>query len=295
MSFLAAAAAGASILGAGASVYSAAKGMPKQEVQSGFLGGDSASGNVLGNGAQEAVPTIEKLGLGTRVKSRVNQFLGSDAGRLGTDVGMQFLGDARQARNKKKHFEYLEGKGLNPWEAASLGGGAAGSVSPSSHASAPSSVSAGHPSLKMAAIAGRKEWIETEVIAAQFEKIQAESLLIKMNTEWLVPFKFAGMGMENMKAALATFNSPVDISRVLKAAGDATPAERAAGQELLETFLMISGSSGGAIGWTEWLRFLERSAGSRGVPESLKRDKKFISDMWNPGGLPNAIRNRRKN
>lgn len=269
MAFLAAAASIASILGAGASVVGAAKGGASPAVtpgSGGFLGGREMSSSILGNGSistgggakvlgqpseafPEQFPLEKRPGRFRRGLDRTNEFLGSDVGRLGQNVGGQFLGDYRQARNKKKHFEYLEGKLGNPYEAASVGGGQAGSAPSTSIGQGPVSVSRGHPSQK-------KVSQEIENLKVQRRKIDAEARVAEQMAEFYVPFKWATIGPENMKAMLASFNSGLPYDVILRGAGSNTHEETRQAEALLARFLEITGQSGGAIGWLELLRHL---------------------------------------
>lgn len=54
---------------------------------------------------------------------KTNEFLGTDTGRIGSDIGGQFLGDFRTRRNTRNQYDFLEGKGLTPFEIAGSGGG----------------------------------------------------------------------------------------------------------------------------------------------------------------------------
>lgn len=182
----------------------------------GFLGGVNASSNVLGNSAvKEAVPEMEPLeerkSLGGRIKGglrKANTALGSDAGRLATDVGQQFLGDARQARNKRKHFEYLEGKLGNPYEAAAVGGGQAGSVSPSSMASSPSSVSAGHPSQKAEARAQ-----QVHPFSIEEARVKIDTMKFDLKNKW--PMRLSQMSADNGVFGLLAYESGMDFEKIL--------------------------------------------------------------------------------
>lgn len=69
---------------------------------------------------------LEPLGLKQSLGSRANEFLGSNVGKLATDVGGSFLGDFRARRNQRNQFSDLQGKGLTPWEIAGGGGSGAG-------------------------------------------------------------------------------------------------------------------------------------------------------------------------
>lgn len=195
----------------------------------------------------------EKVPLGGRIKSglkKANNVLGSDAGRLAQNVGGQFLGDARQLRNTKKHQEYLKSEGLNPWEAATGARGAAPTPTTSIGA-APSAVSGGHPSQK-------KVGQEITNLKAQRAKIDAEARVAELTAEWYVPFKWATLGPENMKAMLASFNSGLPYDVILRGAGSMTAEQSVLAEALLARFLEITKGSGGALGWIE----LGRNLGS---------------------------------
>lgn len=89
-----------------------------------IAGAANKLGGSMGGGG-EAVPDMEPL---TEPKSgnimgKINKGIGSNVGKLTTDVAGGFLSDYRQRRNTKKRFEDLTGKGLNPYEAAGAGGG----------------------------------------------------------------------------------------------------------------------------------------------------------------------------
>lgn len=286
----AAAAVASAVAGAFASKGSGAKGADPSTTAGGggFLSGMEQSANVLGNGAPKVesetlgdplpgntgAPTgpitlgssreVEdvKKPLGARLKSagrKTNEWLGSDIGLLGQNVGGQFLSDFRQQRNTKKHQDFLKGEGLNPFEAATGARGVA-QVPSTSVGQGPTSVSRAHPSQ-------RKSAHEIDKIMSETERIELDMVRMRIENENYFPLKLAGMGPENMKAALAVFNSGLSPEMILKAAGDQTAEQRAAGERLLARFLEITGDSGGAIGWIELIRHIiinTASFGKRG-------------------------------
>lgn len=244
---------------------------------------------------------------------KANEFLGSNVGKAINDIGGGFLDDARGLRNTKKNFEFLEGKGLTSAEIAggSTGGpvGAQGNTLGSGPATQVQSqqqfaavqaqkdrdnrkevahISASAAG-RQAGVAEVRDKRDSELAPLTRRKVSADTDLTKQRLRmeeflfdnfWQI--KFATMGPENAKVALAMFNSGLDLQRILTAAGDITEQERADVEKLYNILLKITGASGGAIGW---LQLLQAVATGEGTLDTQRSG--FLERL--PEGRPTGI------
>lgn len=173
-----------------------------------------------------------------------NNFLGSNVGDYGAKIGGAFLSDFRQRRNTKKHMEYMESKGLSPWEAAGSGAGGPASAYGSTLGTGPANAARNQQTfiaserekdrqneLKKAQITSGPAYEQAyqtgsmnQIKARQLE-IEIQHRQFELKNKW--PMIFAHMSEGNMIAAMASKLHGVDSKEVLESNGIAATPEKA--------------------------------------------------------------------
>lgn len=249
---------------------------------------------------------------------KVNQFLGTETGRIGTDIAGGFISDFRSQRNTRKNFKRLKDEGLTSVEIAG-GGGASGAVSSQGNTlgSGPARQAASQQEfqrsqaqlerenkLKVAEIgaraAGRQAGVSEarsgreamiapslrDKVQMELRKLRVEIERKKLDIQNLWPMKLASMGKENVMMSLAMFNSGLNLERILRAQGDLTPSEKKATEQLFNVMLKIQGGSGAAIGMIELFKQFGLGKGTLGrdVFQTLgtNRGSQKRTDVWIP-------------
>lgn len=230
-------------------------------------------------------------------ESKVNQWLGSNVGKIATQIGGGKWADAQSRKARKDRFSDLRGEGLTAQEIAG-GGGAGGAVTSQGNilGSGPATqvksqqqftreenmkdranrekiAMIGAQAPRMQATTGRMSYglqaqkapKERALIDQNLRKIKIQIRRAKIDIENLWPMKFATMGKENVMVALAMFNSGLDLKRILQARGDITPKERKQLQDLVNVMIKIQGGSGQAIGF---MQLWDQMTGGKGTLES---------------------------
>lgn len=245
---------------------------------------------------------------------RVNQGLGSNIGKIGTDIAGGFISDYRGRRNRRNRFKDLKSEGLTAQEIAG-GGGAGGSVTGQGNTlgSGPATqvsqqlefqkdqarleranklkiakVSAGpahrgvdvqEERLILEQLVNRKQLAQFD---ANLQQINATVRRQKFDLENFWPTKFAAMGPDNGMFALAAFHSGIDLERVLRAQGEMSPAEARQVQELYNDFLKIKSSVGretlGIVELWNQLVFGKESLTAPDITQSLGRQRRNMRE-----------------
>ncbi len=250
---------------------------------------------------------------------RTNQFLGSNIGKAISDIGGGFLSDFRAQRNTEKRHSYLKSKGLNSYEI--LGSSAGGPISsqggtlgsgPATQINQQQSfvadqaqkdrdnktniakITATAPRIRAGVDQQRSEReakiapLQRTKLQEEIAKIEQEVRRMEFDLDNIWPMKFATMGPENAKLALAMFNSGLDLERILTAAGDITDTERQQVEELYNILLKITGASGGAVGWMELVMQILRGQGTlnseKGGPLNKLSPNKVEGKGYTSGG-----------
>lgn len=200
--------------------------------------GGAPPGNVLGSGstprtvesrAESEDPEEKELG----PLEKVNKFLGTEVGRLGSGLAVGAYTDYRRRRATEKQFKFLEKKGLTPWE---IGGGSSGglaSASPSTLGTSPSATSGSDRKLKERGVkvTEKKQRVSELLAMEQFtlltkniEKVGIELKIqeLEYNNYWQI--LGAKMGPDNLKMALALQMNGLDLEQILLQM-DMTPAQ----------------------------------------------------------------------
>lgn len=244
MAWFAAAAAAAATLGS-AAIKASAKNSGTEKETPGFHGsGWTNEQEGYTPGVQTSFP-------------RTNEFLGSNIGKISTDVAGSFLGDYRQRRNSRNRLSDLKDQGLTPWEIAGGGGGgsnvpAQGNTLGSGPATQIASTQAFTASenaknralekykvdqqvkapARQAGVSEGKLAIERIMSVAQFTVIEktAEKIgweikqkELEYNSFWQI--LAAHMGPENLKMAAALFIHGINLEKMLKVLEPATDEE----------------------------------------------------------------------
>lgn len=264
-------------------------------------------GDTMGSTKAPPDPTIQ----GSFPKA--NEFLGSNIGKLGTDAAGGFLSDYRAQRNTRKNHNFLKSKGLNSWEIAS--GGSGGPISsqgntlgsgPATQINQQQSFAAQQaqldrdnrkevahitsaPGTTQAATGERRDLrdaqkapLEREQIASQIKKINADSQMMEFRYENFWEIRFSEMGPENMKIALAMFNSGLSLERVLSAAGDITEKEKRQVEDAFNVMMKTQGGPGAVVGWLQLMKAFMLGKGT------LNNERNFMQGTWDEGYGPGA-------
>lgn len=224
----------------------------------------------------------------------VNQFLGTETGRIGTDIAGGFISDYRSQRNSRKNFSRLKKEGLTSVEIAG-GGGASGAVSSQGNTlgSGPARQAASQQQFqreqsmldrqnrkevaeigaraagRQAGVAEGRFGLEERMapklraqIDANLQRIKQQVKRAKFDLENIWEMKMAGMSMENGMFALAMASENVDIASALR--GKATPQAIRKMENAIELMKKLQGRSGGLLGMSQFLEQVVRREGALG-------------------------------
>lgn len=227
----------------------------------------------------EATPTLEPLqkplGRFRRGLNATNNFLGSNIGIESAKVAGGFLNDYRARRNTRNNRKDLKSQGLNPYEIA--GSGAGGPISSQGNTLGSGSITQIGQQHKFQSGQAQKERdikkgtlkvaqgrlaIEDVLSTQQFRQMQANIDKIHLELRdidtaykerWAI--RVSHMSRENVIASVAMFNAGIPAEMILKVTGLETPAQKAAGQQLMRTMLKISAkTTSGMIAIAELIR-----------------------------------------
>lgn len=210
------------------------------------------------------------------VLGKTNDFLGTDIGRFGTGVAGTEIGNALGRRSKRKDFEYLESKGLNPFEIHAGGGGGTGSTAGSGNVlgNAPQVQAQNQQAFEMQKF--------NKTLALEKYKADADVALKKSQTskidfelEHFWPIKYAGMSAENGMMSIAAFLNGVDLEQVLKGQyKDATKFQQQAVANLYDDFVKVRSVVGReSMGIMETMKQILNWRGNAG-----DRDQNILGD-----------------
>lgn len=219
-------------------------------------------------------------------REKVNQGMGSNIGKAATQIAGQFVNDAMTRRATKKQWKHLESKGLTAWEIGS-GGSGGGTVrsqgntlgsGPATQIKSQQEFTANQAALerqnRLDVVEAQKEVprraegragdLHRGAMIKQTEQIgllerQIAKLDFEVNNAWAL--KFAGMGVDNMKAAVISKMNGLDVEKILKGTGANTPQQRAKQKAFLLDVAEYTGRSEGFIGIGRMLQ--EYNRGSR--------------------------------
>lgn len=224
---------------------------------------------------------------------RANEFLGSNIGRAAAGVGESYFDDYRGRRNTRLNHEFLQSKGLNSFEIA--GGGSGGPIGatgstlgsgPATQVQSQQNFVAGQAQLdrenrekvarigaaapgRQAGVAEERQGLASEIaplqrakITKEIERISLEMERTKFELQNYWPILFAKMGPDNVKVALAMFNSGLSMEEVLMGQGDIGPKKKREVEELYNILLKITGGSGGAVGWMQLMKQMMKGEGT---------------------------------
>lgn len=215
----------------------------KDKVKEGFEG--AVAGGILGGVPGAAAGAAAGATQEISKKKKAANFLGRQA----ADVGGGLITDWRGQRNTKKNFEFLESKGLTPWE---IGGSAGGVAKPGTNTLGSGPATQIRSQQNFVAGENAKDRRSREIIAARTAGIGQQGATLnrdkfgeekRMNVEkrkqinasiaqmkqattmskfqqkvfWAS--KFAGMSAENGMMALAAFAEGIDLENVLTMMG----------------------------------------------------------------------------
>lgn len=155
---------------------------------------------------------------------KVNKFLGTEVGRLASGLASGAWNDRRRRRATEKQFEFLQDKGLSPYEIAGGSSGGIASPTPSTLGTSPSATSGSDRALKardttvkekaqkVSQVLSLQQW---RIMEKQAEKIGIEIQVQKLeyNNYWEI--LGAKMGPENLKMALALHMNGLDLEQIL--------------------------------------------------------------------------------
>lgn len=231
-----------------------------------------------------------------------NQFLGSHAGKLASNIGMGAIGNIMGRRQTEWNFDRLKREGLTPWEIAGGGGtggvqsAQGGNVLGSNPAAAQTSqlkfqqmenqkdresreriaeIGARAPGEQVQVARDRLAMdikmneVQRRAVAANIRHVQAQTEMVHKEIEAFWPKIYAQMGPENGMFALASFINGVSLENVLKGMG--SDAERVEAQKLYDDFLKIRSNIGReSLGLKEVLKqFFGAEASVRQNPNKL--------------------------
>lgn len=187
------------------------------------------------------------------VLQTANKFLGSNVGKLSTDVAGGFLNDYRQRRNTRNNFRDLESQGLTPQEIAGGGGGGKQASTGNTLGSGPATqvlsqqqFTAGE-NQKQRAHEIEKTKLQTRAPMGQLalsEKLNPLQMQIMEQNKVLIGTQinknindltyywetmFSRMSRENVMASLAAFASGTSIKQVLLGIGSEEERQVASG------------------------------------------------------------------
>lgn len=232
------------------------------------------------------------------------QFLGSHAGKLASNIGMGAIGNIMGRRQTEWNFNRLKREGLTPWEIA--GGGGTGGVQSAQGGNVLGSgpANAQTSQLKFMASENAKDRatelakaqlaarapgeqarvardrlnmdikmnnVQRQKVRADLNLVMAQSAMVHQELEAFWPKIYAQMGPENGLFALASFINGVSLENVLTGIGD--PAMRAEAQKLYDDFIKVRSTVGKeALGFKEVLKqLLSAETNVRQKPNTLGR------------------------
>lgn len=221
----------------------------------------------------------------------INKFLGSGIGGIATNILGGVIDDKRTRGTTRDQFEFLESKGLTPWEINSGGGGSSVvRASGSTLGNAPqvqaqtqrdfiakeaalerenkrtvADIQTG-PSHKQADIAGRMEPLRSNQIRETVKKLKNDVARGKIELENFWPILFAKMGPDNLMIAMSSMLEGVTPEQVLKTSGiKADTATRRQMHEVAAWLVKYKGVQGTAEGIHKGL--MDRSRNILGAHE----------------------------
>lgn len=213
------------------------------------------------------------MGFFKKIFKGANKFLGTGVGGIASDVLGGLWDDSRQRDNTKEHFEFLQSKGLTPWEIIGGGGGNAVRASGNTLGSGPTiqaneqrafqadqaekerlnkrvvaDIQTG-PAHKTADINMRMEPYRRDQTRATISKIKQDVKRGKIELENFWPILFAKMGPDNLMIAMGSLLEGVSPEQVLKSSG--IPADAKTRQQMQNVAAWLTkykGMSGGIQG-----------------------------------------------
>ena len=249
----------------------------------GSIGG--AIGKIFDDGhpAQDLEPLIDAE---PGFLQKANQFLGSNVGKITTEIGGGLLSDARSQRNTRQQFDFLKKQGLDPVEIAGGGGGssatpAQGNTLGSGPATqllsqqeftrrendkqrandlAIAKVQADAPLQRVGLEKERQPFElakleqDTFLSAKQFDLIDKQMRALDREHENFWAIKLATMSPENVLAALLMASEGIDAGKVLRqenGSPDEIAAVEAAIKRIIQTKSKTWIESQGLAGLTE--------------------------------------------
>lgn len=248
-------------------------------------------------------------------ESKVDQWLGSNVGKIAQQIGGSKFADAQSRKARKDRFSDLKAEGLTAQEIAG-GGGAGGAVTTQGNTlgSGPAQqvksqqqftreenmkdrenkekiaeITARGPGMQ--ARTGRMKYeLEAQIAPKQralldqnIRKVRADVKRAKFDLKNIWAMKFASMSMENGMFAVAAFNSGMDLKAILQAGGTRTEKERKESEEFYNIMLKTTGAPGKALGF---LQVIKQITGGRTTFEgrdefqTLGRIKKGVKREW---------------
>lgn len=197
-------------------------------------------------------------------------------GTIAAKIGSSLFSDKRRKEASRDQFNYLEGKGLTPWEinsgsAAGLGGGGAGNtlgIGPElqqlralkfqasenekerENKRAVADIQTG-PAHKTADIAGRMERPKTDQIRENIKILKVRLERDKIELENLFPILVAKMGPDNLMVAMGMILAGVKGDKLLMGSGVRADAKTRKQMEDVASWLMkykgVSGNLQGIV------------------------------------------------
>jgi len=188
---------------------------------------------------------------------KTNNFLGSDTGRLATNIGGQFLSDFRQRRNSRNRFDDLKEEGLTATEIAGGGGGAGGvQAQGTTLGSGPATTAKNQqdfmadqaeaerdnkikiaqiqsgPAYEQAYLKGSQVELEKLLFGPKLEQakqqvkiLESEAIIRKIEAQDFYDILYSKMSQQNMIAAMAAKANGIPAKRILSSEGGPATAE----------------------------------------------------------------------
>lgn len=218
-------------------------------------------------------PDTESPGPITKAYKAGNKFLGSQVGDVVKNVAGGLWDDRRMRKNTKNHMEFLQSKGLTPWEAAGSGAGGTVRASGSTLGSGPqvqaqsqqayqanqadkerqnkieiAKIGAG-PAWERAYQEGQLNPAKKRQIAATADKIEIEVKKARLELKNFFPILVAKMGQDNLLTTMAMVSHGVDYETIITSTGlPATARTRQQLDSVAAWLTKYKGASGGIQG-----------------------------------------------